>query len=244
MRLQGKIAVVTGGSRGIGYATAMALAQQGCKLAVCSKNAANLRKAEKELKAGGADVLAAACDLAKQADIKKFAEAIRKKFRSVDILVNCAGVGYYKPLLENADSEIKETIDVNITGMILLTKHLLPLVSSSGIIINIASGAGKRGMSGLAAYCASKFAVIGFTESLAGEIAQKVVAVCPGGVDTDMYKNMFGRKPGLKPEHIAAKILEICTEPRKFRSGSSVDVYHLTDALAYLSMKYFRRGKK
>ncbi len=241
MKLSDKVAVITGSSRGIGKATALALANEGCKIAICGKNKSNLTKAERELRAKGADILALVCDVSKPADIRKFASAVVKRFDHIDILVNNAGVAYYKLLKENNEDEINETIDVNIRGLVITTKYLLPSMSDSGIIVNISSGAGKIGMPGLAVYCASKFAVIGFTESLAHELKQKVIAVCPGGVDTDMYMSMSSRHPGLKPEHIAAKILEICTEPHKFRSGHVVEVYHLTDSLNYLKMRYFRK---
>ena len=243
MKLQNKVAIVTGGSRGIGKATSIALANEGCNLAICSKNKNNLIKAEKELKQQGVDVFAYLCDLSKPDEIKKFVSAVKKKFGSADILVNNAGVLSAKNLEDDNDDAINDIIDVNIRGLILMTKYVLPILNEKGIIINISSGAGKHGISGLATYCASKFAVIGFTESLAGELkGKKAIAVCPGGVDTDMYRDAWNYSPSLKPEHIAAKILEICTEPHKFASGSSVEVYHVTDALNYLRMRFF--GKK
>jgi len=243
MSLKNKIAVITGGSRGIGKATAIALANEGCKIVICSKNVNNLTKARKELEEMGADVLAVTCDLTKLEDIKKFADAVKKKFGKIDILVNNAGVAYYKNLIENKEEEINELLDVNVRGLILTTKYFLPLMNKNGTIINISSGAGKSGYGGLAVYCASKFAVIGFTESLAQELkGVKVISLCPGGVDTDMYMSLDEtRHPALKPEHIAAKIVEICAEPEKFKSGSSVEVYHVTDALNHLRMKYFRK---
>ena len=131
---------------------------------------------------------------------------------------------------------------MNVKGLIFLTKYLLPKINKNGLIINISSGAGKRGFGGLAVYCASKFAVLGFTESLAQELRGiKIVSVCPGGVDTDMYMSFSSGHPSLKPEHIASKIMEICTEPHKYKSGSSIDVYKVSDALNYLRFKYFRK---
>lgn len=243
MKIKGKIAVITGGSRGIGKATALGLAKQGCKVIICGKNRGNLEKTEKELKAAGADVFSLACDVSKIDDIKKFAALVKRKFGKVDILVNNAGVAYYEMFADMNEEKIKETINVNVSGLILTTKYLLPAMKKDGIIINISSGAGKTGYPGLAVYCASKFAVLGFTESLAEELkGAKVVAVCPGGVDTDMYMSMTNRHPSLKPEHVASKIVEICTEPWKFRSGQAVEVYHVSDMLNHLRLKYF--GKK
>jgi 3-oxoacyl-[acyl-carrier protein] reductase len=157
-------------------------------------------------------------------------------------LVNNAGILVYKMLRDSNESEISSMVDVNLRGMILCTKAALPKMDS-GIIINIASGAGKRGYPGLAPYCATKFGVIGFTESLAMELNKtKIFAICPGGVDTDMYMSMENRHPSLKPEHIASKILDVCENSGKYKSGSCIDVYAVTDILNHLRLRYF--GKK
>lgn len=242
MKLENKAAIVTGGSRGIGKATAVALGMEGCRVAICGKDKKNLSAAEVELKNSGIDVYPFLCDVSKPAEIKKFASSVVRKFGQIDIVVNNAGVAYYKDFKKSSEEEINQTIDVNIRGLILLTKYLLPKINKNGIIINISSGAGKHGFGGLSVYCASKFAVIGFTESLAQELKGiRTVSICPGGVDTEMYMSMSGFHPGLKPEHIAAKIIEVCTEPRKFKSGSAIEVYKVSDALNYLKMKYFRK---
>lgn len=236
MELKNKVAVVTGGSRGIGKATAEALLKEGCTVIICSKNPESLKKAEKELKVFG-NVKAYQCDLADPESIKKFAAKLGK----IDILVNNAGVAFYKKFSENTKDEIIETINVNVRGLILMAHCLAPKMEKDFIIINISSDAGKHGYPNMAAYCASKFAVVGFTEALAGEVGNKVVAICPGGVDTDMYVNMFGEHPRLKSEHIAAKILDVCKNPSKYKSGSAIEVYHVTDALNHLKLKYFRK---
>ncbi len=243
MELKNKVAVVTGGSKGIGKASVVGLAEQGCKVVFCGRDKKNLEQAEKEFREKDIDVSGFLCDLSKQDEVKKFADFVVKRFGKVDILVNNAGVAYYQNLVEMGAEKIVETIDVNIKGLILLTKYLIPKINQGGLIINISSGAGKTGYAGLATYCASKFAVLGFTESLSGELkGVKVVAVCPGGVNTDMYMSLDEtRHPSLKPEHIAAKILEICTEPKKFKSGEAVEVYHVTDLLNHLRLKYFRK---
>ena len=237
MDIKNKIAVVTGGSRGIGKAACKALLEQGCKVIFCGKEKNNLQKAEKELKEYG-DVKGCRADLSQISDIKKFAENIQ----NLDILINNAGVAYYKNFEDSSEEEINHTIDVNIRGLILLTKYLFPKIKKKGLIINISSGAGKHGFGGLAVYCASKFAVLGFTESLADELKNiKVVSVCPGGVDTDMYISMSSRHPSLKPEHIASKVVDICMNPQNYKSGSSIDIYRVSDALNYMRFKYFRK---
>ena len=242
MDLKNKVAVVTGGSRGIGKATVAGLAEQGCRVVFCGKNKHNLEKSGKDFRKSGLDVVGFLCDLSKPKEVKKFADFVSREFGKIDILVNSAGIAYYKNLTDTKDEEINNIIDVNIKGLILLTKHLLPKINKGGLIINISSGAGKRGYGGLAVYCASKFAVIGFTESLAQELKDiKVLAVCPGGVDTDMYYGMFKEHAKLKPEHIAAKILEIYTE-EKVKSGSAIEVYRVSDLVKHVRLKYFRKS--
>ncbi len=240
MDLKNKVAIVTGGSRGIGFATASALAMHGCKVAICGKNEKNLSKAKKEI---GKGVLAFNCDMRDQKDIEKFAAAVAKTLGKIDILVNNAGMAYYKMLGDASEKEISDMIDTNLKGLIFMTKAAVPHMAKDGLIINIASGAGKHGYPGLAAYCATKFGVLGFTEAMAGEIKQKILAVCPGAVDTDMYMSMEEtRHPSLKPEHIASKIMEICENPGDYHSGSSVDVYHVSDILNHLRLKYFGKA--
>jgi len=143
------------------------------------------------------------------------------------------------------EDEISETIDVNLRGLILVTKHFMPIIpKKGGVIINISSGAGKRGYPGLAVYCTTKSAVLGFTETLAKEAKSiKIIAVCPGGVDTEMYMSMSSRHPSLKPEHIAAKILDIVNHASSHRSGSSIEVYSVTDTLEHLRLKHFDEFK-
>ena len=211
------------------------------QIVICGKNKNGMAKTEKELKEMRVDAFSFACDLSKSSDIKKFFNFTVNNFKNIDILVNNAGVACYKNFKDNTEEEINQTIDVNLRGLILTTKYFLPKINRRGLIINISSGAGKRGYGGLAVYCASKFAVIGFTESLAQELDEiKTVSICPGGVDTQMYYGMFGEHPGLKPEHIAGKIVDICTCPKKIKSGSAIKIYRATDALNYLKLKYFR----
>ncbi|HLD41581.1 MAG TPA: SDR family oxidoreductase [archaeon] len=237
MGIKNKTAVVTGGSRGIGKATCKALLEQDYKVIFCGKEKANVKRAEKELKKYG-EVEGHIADLSKVSETKKFAEAIP----NLDVLVNNAGVAYYKNFQDSSEEEINQTIDVNIRALILLTKYLLPKINKNGLIINISSGAGKHGFGGLAVYCASKFAVLGFTESLAQELKGiKVISICPGGVDTDMYMSMSSKHPSLKPEHIASKVTDICLNTEKYKPGSSLDVYKVSDALNYLRFKYFRK---
>ena len=147
--------------------------------------------------------------------------------------MNNAGVAIIKPLNETSEKEWDQIIDINLKGTFLMTKEILPIMikQHSGVIINISSGAGKHGFPGLSAYCASKFGMIGITESLAGEVSRygiKVFAVCPGTVDTKMIYSIYPEiNPAelIKPEKIAKKVLELSTPGIQHTSGSSHLVY-------------------
>jgi short-subunit dehydrogenase len=130
--------------------------------------------------------------------------------------------------LDTEEKEFNEVMDVNVKGVFLFMKNIIPeMEKSGGLIINISSGAGKTGIPTLSVYCASKFAVIGLTEAVAGEVAGniKIVALCPGSVDEGMFKRLFpGEEADLKPEEVAQKVADICIHPEEYRSGQSVEI--------------------
>ncbi len=144
------------------------------------------------------------------------------------MLVNNAGTGLRKYLRETDVEEFEEVMDVNVKGVFLYMKNIIPeMEKQGGLIVNISSGAGKTGIPTLAAYCASKFAVIGLTEAVAGEVENiKIVALCPGSVDAGMFRRLFpGEKADLAPGEVAEKVADICIHPEKYRSGQSVELY-------------------
>ena len=230
MKLKNQAAIVTGSARGIGRAIVIALAKEGCNIVVNSRTKKEVDATAKEIEELGAGVLPVVADVSNEKDIERMVEAAMKKFGRIDILVNNAGVAVYKDFTKTGKEDWDNIIDINLKGIFLCTKAVLPIMQKRqyGRIINISSGAGKTGIAGLAVYCASKFGVIGFTEALADELPDdiKVYAVCPGGVDTKMYVSMFGEHPSLKPEDIAKKALPLCMPDTKTRSGSSIEVYH------------------
>ena len=142
------------------------------------------------------NILGLKCDVSKQYDVKSLVDVSVKRFGGIDILVNNAGIVYFKSIMDTTEEEWNKTIDTNLKGTFLFTKEVLPYMienKSGGIIINVSSGAGKSGFPNLSAYCASKFGVIGLTESVAKEVIGdnvKVMAICPGGVDTKMMKDI------------------------------------------------------
>jgi NAD(P)-dependent dehydrogenase (short-subunit alcohol dehydrogenase family) len=161
-------------------------------------------------------------------DVKNVINTTIGEFGKVDVLVNNAGVGLRKYLSETDVDEYDNVMDVNVKGVFLYMKNIVPeMEKNGGLIINISSSAGKTGISTLAAYCASKFAIIGLTEASAFEVENiKIVALCPGSVDAGMFRRLFpGEKADLKPEEVAEKVADICMHPEKYRTGQSIELY-------------------
>ena len=219
MTLQGKVALITGASRGIGAAVAHALHGQGVSLGLASRSGDDL---------GLGGVVAQACDVRERDQVESAVAATVERFGRLDILVANAGVGAYGPLLELAPEHLEEMIDVNVRGTIYAVRAALPHLLESGAadIVTIASEAGRRGVPYEAVYCASKFAQVGFTRSLDHELRERGVRctnVCPGGVATDFAMGR-GRTPEMpelqgmmRAEDVAEVVLFMLTRPRNHR---------------------------
>lgn len=229
MRLRGQTAVVTGGGKGIGRAICLALAREGADIVIASRTEKDIRETARMVEREGRRALAVSTDIRIEEDVKNMVSDAVSAFGRVDILVNNAGVAYRKYMVDTSREEYENIMDTNVKGMFFCTKYALPylLKRGEGRIINISSGAGKHGIPKLSIYCASKFAVIGFTESIAYEIGGgvQVYAVCPASVDTDMYRSLHSDEPVLKPEDVARKVLELCLPETTLSSGSSIEVY-------------------
>lgn len=192
MKLQGKVAIVTGAGRGIGQGIAMALAQEGADLAIADLNEANARRVADDIRALGRRAIAMAVDVTSWDQIQGLVGRTVEELGSVDISVNCAGVISIAPVESLSEEAWDLCMNVNTKGTFLGCKAVLPQMKrqGGGKIINVASIAGKEGFPTLAHYCASKFAVVGFTNSLAKEVARDnitVNAICPGIVRTYMW---------------------------------------------------------
>ncbi len=189
--IKGKVAVVTGGATGIGKATALELGRQGVRIAICGRRQDVLEQASSELASEGIEVCASSCDISDQAQVKTFFETVAERFSRVDILVNNAGQSgvtkVSQPDLQRWDAIIRANVD----SLYYCTAAVVPLMPDGGRIISISSILGKFGVPGYAAYCTSKHAVVGFTKSVALELAPRritVNALCPGWVETDMAR--------------------------------------------------------
>ena len=218
-RLDGRVAMVTGASRGIGAAIAQALAGAGVRLGLGSRSGHDL---------GLDGVVAMPCDVRDPASLEALVAATAERFGKVDILVVNAGVGAYGPFLDLPAADLEEMIDVNVKGAMYAVRAALPrLLESDGAdIVTIASEAGRRGLPYEAVYCASKFAQVGLTRALDHELREKGIRctnVCPGGVATDFAMG-HGRTPDMpqlagmmRPQDVAEAVMFVLTRPRNHR---------------------------
>lgn len=246
MRLEGKGAVVTGGGRGIGAEVARELAARGARVVVSARSVDQLEAVAAEL---GDGVSAIACDVADPAAIEALRDEATARLGAVDVLVNNAGIASSAPVKRQSLEEWNRLIAVNATGTFLCTQAFLPAMVERGWgrVINVASVAGKMGGAYIGAYSASKHAVVGFTRSLAQEVATTGVtanAVCPGYVDTEMTDYSVARiveKTGageddarrrleavspqrrlIEPEEVAFLVAMLCDERARGINGQAL----------------------
>jgi len=228
MSLAGQTALVTGGSKGIGRAICLALAKEGANIVIAARNESEIEETMNKLKSMGSKAMAIQADIRSEEDVRRLISMTIDKCGRLDILINNAGVAHKKRLEETTLEEYDEIMDTNLKGVFLCTKYAIPYIreSKNGKIINISSVGGLHGLPEFSVYCASKFGVNGLTESIAAELEGeiKVYAVCPGAVDTDMYRSLFAERPPLKPEHIAEKVLELASPDSRVTSGKIIEI--------------------
>jgi NADP-dependent 3-hydroxy acid dehydrogenase YdfG len=217
--LEGRSALITGASRGIGAAIATSLAGAGVRLGLASRSGDDL---------GIAGAVARPCDVRDPASVADMVAATVDRFGGLDILIVNAGVGAYGPILDLPADQIEEMIDVNVKGAIHAVRAALPHLvrSDAADLVMVASEAGRRGLPYEAVYCASKFAQVGLTSALDHELREHGVRctnVCPGGVATDFAMGR-GRTPDMpalagmmRPEDVAETVMFVLTRPRTHR---------------------------
>lgn len=189
MRLQNKIALVTGASRGIGRASCLALAREGATIVGTARTKADLDSLEKEITALGGKAKSFTCDVTKSADVAATVKQTIDAFGRIDILVNNAGIGGYRPFLDWTEEDYVKIMDTNAKSTWLFCKEVIPhlLRQGGGNIVNVSSVAGLQGYPNEGIYCMSKFAQVALSQSLDREFYErniKVSLVCPGGVET------------------------------------------------------------
>ncbi len=220
MSLDGELALITGGAQGIGLATAQALAREGCNLIICGRNLARLKRAQRALSTGKGKVLALVCDVRDERSVKRMFGAVSRKFKSLDILINSAGIAHrFKPTGEVTAKEWTDVLATNLTGTFLMTKAALPLMKRGAAIVNVLSMSSKRVFPNLSAYNASKFGALGLTNTLREELRQagiRVIAVLPGSTDTPIWNTLWPDAPRhkmIKPETVAEALVSALKLP-------------------------------
>lgn len=230
MRLAGQVAVVTGASRGIGRAIALALAAEGAAVAGCARREQSEFLAELGPVRRGPSYLAA-CDVRLAADVARFAEGTLRALGAPDIIVNNAGTVARERFVDLSEEIWDDVLASNLKGTFLITRAFLPamLERRRGRIINLSSIAGRQGTPLLSAYNAAKHAVVGLTRSLAEELRPEgivVNAICPGSVDTEMLQvGMPGSEARLTPDEVARVALFLAADAPLALTGSCVDVF-------------------
>lgn len=188
--LEGKVAIVTGASQGLGRALALAFTREGASIVINSRSEERIRPVAREAESLDAEVLALAADVSKSADVERLVGATVERFERIDVLVNNAGVlGPRVPIEAYPEDEWRRVIDANLTGLFLVTKAAIPHMPEGGSIINVVSGVSVEGRAGWGAYSVSKFGVEGITQILASELEGRRIranAVDPGGMRTEM----------------------------------------------------------
>jgi NAD(P)-dependent dehydrogenase (short-subunit alcohol dehydrogenase family) len=240
---------VTGGGRGIGAATARALAESGARVVVASRTAGEIEGVAATIVGEGGEAWAVSCDVTSADSVDALASAARERAGDVDVVVNCAGIAWSAPLARQTLEDWDRIFAVNMTGTFLVTRAFLPgmMDRGRGRVVNVASVAGVQGAKYIAAYAASKHAVVGFTRSVAAEAASRGVtvnAVCPGYVDTGMTRESQARivdRTGLseaealeailatspqrrliEPDEVAGAVTWLCGESARGVNGQAI----------------------
>src|SRR5436309_162954 len=222
-KLVGSVCMITGASAGIGRASALALAREGASLVLIARRKSRLDELVETVHSTGGRAVAVVGDVREEETALRAMQAAKEQLGALHILLNNAGVGNYKPLIETSALEYDEMMATNMRSTFLFTRHAVPLMmeQGSGTILMLSSMAGKYGFAGEAVYCASKFAQVGFAQALDKELHPygiKVGVICPGGVKTEFAlgkgrtEESVAQSGMLDPEDVAGAVLLACTQ--------------------------------
>ncbi len=246
LRLKGKVAVVTGGNSGIGRAAAVLFAKEGAKVVIAALDSTKGQAVVNEIRQFGGEAIFVQTDISREDEIKSMVAQAMVKFKRIDILFNNAGIELTKPVTETTAEELEKVLSVNLKGVFFGCKHAIPYMTrhGGGSIINTASTAGIVGFPNMAAYSASKGAVVLLTKQMALDYAKqgiRVNCVCPGAIMTPMVERFINKSPnpeetkkqlaGMhpigrmgKPEEIANAVLFLASDESSFVTGHSLIV--------------------
>jgi NADP-dependent 3-hydroxy acid dehydrogenase YdfG len=223
-RIQNKVAVITGASAGIGQASARALMREGAKLVLTARRQDRLEQLVAEAKKIGSDAIFVIGDAREEETARQTVAQAVKTFGRIDILINNAGVGNYKNLVDTSAEDYDQMMDANMRSTFLFSRHVVPVMikQHEGLVLMISSMAGVYGFPGEAVYCATKFAQMGFAQGLDKELRQhgiKVGTINPGGVKTEFAIGTGRTEKGvaeskmLEAQDVAEAVLFACVQP-------------------------------
>ena len=219
-RLVGKVALVTGASRGIGLALAKTLAAEGCDLIVTARTESTLTNAHSELARQGSRVLAKSCDVTDERSVNRLFADVKRAFGRLDFLINNAGTSHAMAEVDRLSPKVwQEVVAPNLTGPFLCTRGALALMKEGAAIVNNLSVAANRVFAGQSAYCASKHGALGFTNTLREEVRGRgirVIALLVGATDTDIWNQFLPSAPRagmLRPDTVAHAVLDALLSP-------------------------------
>ena len=242
-KLNGKVALVTGGTSGIGKTTAIEFARAGAKVVLTGRREKEGAQVVDEIRKLGGDAAFVRADVAKDADVKAMVDFTVGKYGRLDVAFNNAGVEWTGPLDQATEAEYRRVFDINVWGVLNSMRHEIPVMlkNGGGAIVNNSSVAGHVGLGQVSVYIASKHAVEGLTKSVALEFAKqniRINAVAPGVIATDMLDRFAGKESEMRDsltsiipvgrigagEEIAAAVLYLCSDDAKFTTGTSLVV--------------------
>ena len=241
MKLENKVAVITGGAQGIGRTVALGMARDGARVVVADLQGEKAKSVARQLQTLGAEAIAVEVDVASEASVKNLAEQTFNRFGRVDILVNDAGVYLKSPVVAKSEEDWDKTINVNLGGNFLCVRAFVPAMrkQKSGRIISLASSIANTGAREFADYAASKAGIIGFVKALARELGPDgitVNAICPGSANTSMPRSHRSEEDVmarlratplghvLEPEDIAGSILFLASDAAAYITGQAYNI--------------------